>query len=469
MTNAAQYQRSVRRVLIGIMVLNLIVTAIKFFVGALTGSIAVLADAFNALVDSSSNVIGLLGIHAASQPPNPDHPYGHRKYETIATLGIAGLMLLVGWEVLRDIVDRLRGGAIPTLSIESLVLILLTLPLNMFIVSYEGRRGRELGSDVLVADATGTRVNIFVSLSALIGLIGSQFGLPWLDVVVALGIVIYVVRTAGRILRETSDVLTDSVVADPHLVEDVARGVPGVWNASQVRSRGRDDDVHLDLNIKVDPAMATEQAHAIASEVERQLKEQVPGLVDAVVHIEPGSQAPLSEWDAIAVRLRAIADGLGLGVHNIHVNVVPEGYSVDIDVEVNAAFSLFTSHDLVSQFEARARIELPRLREIFTHIEPMLPGTLVVPMTGPEAGALRATIMRIGDEVCGPGASHNVMLRRSRTSNAIDASLHCSLPGDSAVVAAHLVAEQLERRLRTELPLLDHITIHVEPPGAKDE
>ena len=122
MTNAAQYQRSVQRVLIGIMVLNLIVTAIKFFVGALTGSIAVLADAFNALVDSSANVIGLLGIHAASQPPNPDHPYGHRKYETIATLGIAGLMLLVGWEILWDVLERLSGGAAPQLTAESLVL-----------------------------------------------------------------------------------------------------------------------------------------------------------------------------------------------------------------------------------------------------------------------------------------------------------------------------------------------------------
>src|SRR5512136_3237773 len=96
------YQRSVKRVLIGIMVINLIVTAIKFIVGALTGSIAVLADAFNALVDSSSNVIGLFGLRAASEPPDPDHPYGHRKYETIATLGIGGLMLLGGWGGLRE-------------------------------------------------------------------------------------------------------------------------------------------------------------------------------------------------------------------------------------------------------------------------------------------------------------------------------------------------------------------------------
>src|SRR5512135_3933713 len=117
------YQRSVKRVLIGIMVINLIVTGIKFVVGALTGSIAVLADAFNALVDASSNVIGLLGMRAASDPPDPDHPYGHRKYETIATLGIGGLMLLAGWEVLQDIFERLTGGTTPTVTSVALVLI----------------------------------------------------------------------------------------------------------------------------------------------------------------------------------------------------------------------------------------------------------------------------------------------------------------------------------------------------------
>ena len=227
------YHRSVKRVLIGILILNLVVTAIKFVVGALTGSIAVLADAFNALVDSSSNVIGLLGLRAASEPPDPDHPYGHRKYETIATLSIGGLMLLAGWEVLQDVFGRLAGGTPPTVTPLSVALILLTLPINIFIVWYESKRGRELGSDVLLADATGTRVNIFVSLAALVGLLGTSIGLPWLDIVVALGIVVYIGVAASRILRESSDVLTDGAAVDPHVVEDIARAVPGVWFATQ--------------------------------------------------------------------------------------------------------------------------------------------------------------------------------------------------------------------------------------------
>lgn len=463
-----EYHRSVKRVLIGIMILNLVVTGIKFVVGALTGSIAVLADAFNALVDASSNVIGLLGMRAASEPPDPEHPYGRAKYETIATLGIGGLMLLAGWEVLQGIFERLSGGTPPTVTPLSLALILLTLPLNVFIVWYEGKRGRALGSDVLQADATSTRINIFVSLAALIGLLGTALGLPWLDIVVALGIVGYVVVAAYRIIRDTSDVLTDSAVIDPHVVEDIARKVPGVWLATRVRSRGREDDVHLDLHVKVDPAMATEQAHAIASEVERRVIDQVPGVVDAVVHIEPGVPSPISEWDALAVHLRQLADGLGLGVHNLHVDVLENGILVDVDVEVDASLSLDVSHRVVTEFEARARAEIPRLIDIVTHLEPIAPGDHPHPLDAAEAAALREQIQRVADAVCGAGATHHIILRHSHVSNHVDVSCHCEVPGHTSLTDAHLIAEQVERQLRATLPQLEHVTIHIEPPGARD-
>ncbi len=466
--SSESYQRSVKRVLIGILVLNLMVTAIKFLVGALTGSIAILADAFNALVDSSSNVIGLLGMRVAADPPDPDHPYGHRKYETIATLGIGGLMLLAGWEVLRDVVDHLRGAQPTMVTPISLALILATLPLNVFIVWYEGKRGRELGSDVLQADATGTRINIFVSLAALLGLLGSLIGLPWLDTVVALGIVAYVVVAAYRIIRDTSDVLTDSAMVDPHVVEDIARAVPGVWFAAKVRSRGRQDDVHLDLHVRVDPAMATEQAHAIASEVERRVKEQIPGVVDAVVHVEPGQQALLSEWEALAVHLRALADGLGLGVHNLHVDELDNGYIVDVDVEVNSTLSLKESHQLVTEFEARAQADIPHLLEIVTHIEPTAPGDRPSPIVGAEADQLRQRISVVADDVCGKGMAHHFILRKSHLPGRIDLSFHCVVPGTTSLPEAHLIAEEAERRLRAALPELEHITIHVEPPEDRD-
>ena len=463
----SEYQSSVRQVLIGVMLINALVTATKFVVGALSGSIAVLADAFNSLIDSSSNVIGLFGIHAASGPPDADHPYGHRRYETLATLGIGALLVLAGWEVLENVFSRLLEGGAPKAQPLSLALLALTVPLNLFVVWYEGRRGRELHSDVLLADATQTRMGLYTTLSAFVGLIGSELGLPWLDIVVALGIAVVIGREAWRILRATSLELTDSLAIDPLRVERVARQVAGVRLATRARSRGRGDDIHLDLHITVDPAMSTTQAHAIASEVERRLKADLPGVVDAVVHIEPGHQPAPARWGSISVEVRAIADGLGLGVHNLHMHPGPNGYTLDIDVEVDASLSLGDSHRQVSEFERRVRAEVTDVADIATHIEPLVALDTEEIVDDVEAQRLTARITEIGDRLCGAGATHHITLRRM--DGRYDVSLHLVWASDRPITEAHVVAEELERQLRELIAGLDHVTVHVEPPEGRDD
>jgi len=464
---SSHYHTSVRRVLLQVLAINLAVSITKLVVGALSGSIAVLADAFNSLVDSSSNVIGLLGIRAAAAPPDADHPYGHRRYETLATLGIGALLLLAGWEVVENVFNRLLEGGAPQVEPLGVALLVLTVPVNLFIVWYEGRRGRALRSDVLLADATQTRVGLWTTLAALAGLLGGQFGMPWLDIVLALGITVFIVREAWRILRATSSELSDGAAIDPQRVEHVARQVPGVRHATQVRSRGREDDVHLDLHVKVDAAMSTAQAHAIASEVERRLKSDLPGIVDAVVHVEPGQAPARTRGEAIAVEVRAIADGLGLGVHNLHLHAVEQGYTLDADVEVDAALSLEASHAQVTEFENRVRAALGDVVEVVTHIEPAQAAGVEEVVVDDEAERVRAQIVAVGDRVCGRGAAHHVTLRR--LDGRYDVSLHVVAPGKSSVVEAHLLAEEVERQLREAIAGLERVTVHVEPPEGRDD
>ncbi len=464
---SVDYHASVRRVLIGVLLVNASVTATKFVVGALSGSIAVLADAFNSLIDSASNVIGLFAMRASASPPDADHPYGHRRYETLATLSIGALLLLTGWEVLENVFQRLLEGGAPEAQPLSLALLALTVPVNLFVIGYEGRRGRELGSDVLLADATQTRVNLWTTFLAFAGLIGGSIGLPWLDIVLALGITVVIGREAWRILRDTAGVLSDSAAIDPARVERVARQVPGVRFATRVRSRGRDDDVHLDLHVKVDAAMSTAQAHAIASEVERRLISELPGVVDAVVHVEPGLRPAPTRLEAITVQVRAIADGLGLGVHNLHMHAGRDGYTLDVDVEVDASLSLEASHAQVSAFENRVRAALPDVVEIATHIEPVYSAGAEEIAQDAEADRVRAQIVAVGDRLCGQGATHHVTLRRS--DGRYDVSLHVVASGRASVVEAHLLAEEIERQLREQIDHLVRVTVHVEPPEGRDD
>jgi cation diffusion facilitator family transporter len=461
------YHSSVRRVLIQVLLINALVTAAKFAVGAISGSIAVLADAFNSLIDSTSNVIGLIGVRAASDPPDADHPYGHRRYETLATLGIGALLLLAGWEVLRNIFDRIVNGGAPNADPLALGLLALTVPVNLFVVWHETRRGRTLGSEVLLADATQTRVGLWTTFVAFAGLIGGAIGLPWLDLLFALVIAAVIGREAWRILRATSGVLSDEAAIDPALIEQIARQVPGVRLATRVRSRGRGDDIHLDLHVKVDAAMSTAHAHAIASEVERRLMAEVPGVVDAVVHVEPGLRPASTRWEAIAVQARAIADGLGLGVHNLHAHPGAQGYTVDVDVEVDASLSLEESHRQVTEFERRMRAALPDVIEVATHIEPMRAAAAEDIAQDAEADQVQARIVEVGDRLCGRGATHHVTMHR--LNGRYDVSLHIVAAGESSIVAAHLLAEEVERELRAAIDALDQITVHVEPPEGRDD
>jgi cation diffusion facilitator family transporter len=461
--DAISRQRGVGRVLWFVLALNVVITAIKLVIGLLTGSISVIADAFHSLLDSSSNVIGLIGLAIASKPPDPDHPYGHRKYETMATLAIGTLLLLVCWEIISAIYERLTGGGAPNVTPEAFVIMLGTLPVNFAITLYESRAARRLNSELLMADAMHTRTDLLVTFSVLVSLAGTWLGFPWLDLVVASGVVVLIAFVALGILRRTSDVLADSAVIDPARVEAVARQAPGVWFVHHIRSRGRADEAYVDLHVKVDPAMSTAQAHAIATEVEHRLKNEL-GVVDAVVHIEPGQQQPPDPWEATMVHVRAIGDGLGIGVHEIHGHQGPNGYALQLHAEVDGNLSLAEAHALVTQLEERVRTEVRDVASVETHIEPR--SAHILPSADGRTGwsALQERIRTIADGVYGPGACHEVVLHPS--DGHFDATLHCTWRPDAPLVEAHALAEEVERRLLTDLPALSRVVVHVEPPGS---
>jgi cation diffusion facilitator family transporter len=457
----------VRRVLIIVLALNLGVTAVKLAVGLTSGALAVVADAFHSVVDASSNIIALLGVWAAARPADANHPYGHQKYESIATLGIGGMLLVAAFEIGRGVVERLFfTPAVPIVTPLTFGLIILTFFVNLGVTAYETRAGRRLKSDLLLADAAHTRADLFITLSVLAALAGARLNLPWLDPLVAGGVVVLLFRAAFGILRSTSEVLTDVAVADPGAVVEIAAAVPGVASVSSVRSRGRADAAYVDLNIRVNPAMGADQAHGVASEVEHRLAAALPGVVDTVVHVEPdweGSDG--TRWEHLALVLRKLADGQGLGLHDLHAHMERDGgYSVEAHLELRADLSLSEAHAAADFFEARAREALPDLRALVTHLEP-LPTDLpdeAGPLTEVRAAALRARLTAAADELAGAGACHNVELHS--VGGRLTATLHITQPGELPLVRAHALAERVEASLHAREPGLNRVVVHVEPP-----
>jgi len=279
---------AVRRVLWVTLGLNLIATAAKLLVGYWTDSLSLVADGFDSLFDTASNVVGLVGVFVAAQPADEAHPYGHRKAESMAALVIAFMLFLTTWELARSAIGRLRNPALIQAEVNawSFGALSLSIAVHGAVVWYELRAGRRLRSEVLVADALHTRADIFISLSVVAGLIAVRLGYPLADPILALVVALFIAKIGVGVIRQSFPSLLDEAAVSAGEVERIVLAVPGVISCHKVRSRGH-GAVYADLHIQVDPSISAEQAHAIAHEVQRRLRERRPDIQDVIVHVEP--------------------------------------------------------------------------------------------------------------------------------------------------------------------------------------
>jgi len=282
-------QIQVRRVLIIVLVLNLAVAVAKAIFGLIAGSASMVADAVHSGFDSFSNVVGITALHFAGKPPDRGHPYGHGKIETLGTQVIGGMLLLTAAGIIYEGVLRLVEPVTPDITAVTVFVMLGTLVVNISVSTYEKRKGQDYRSQILIADSQHTRSDVFVSLSVLGGFLVVGLGYPQADPIIALGIGLLIARMGFRVLYEAAEVLTDAmnIPCDPELIRTVVMETPGVTGYHEFRCRGKPDEILADIHITVDPVIPVSRAHEISAEVERRLKDAVPGLAEVVVHIEP--------------------------------------------------------------------------------------------------------------------------------------------------------------------------------------
>lgn len=283
----------VRRVLLVVLAINLATAAAKLGAGAVSGSIALGADGLHALLDGSSNVVGLVGVALGSRPPDAGHPYGHRRFETLAAV-LIGLFILGGlFAILDALVSVLAEGTSgPIRSPLAVGVTAASVAVTLGVSRYERQRGDELHSEVLIADAGHSFSDALASMVVLASFAGGALGLRWADPIAAAIVCVLIGRTAYAILARNLRVLTDAAQLDPADVERVASAVEGVRGAHRIRSRGSPRHVHLDLHVTLDPQIPLVQAHATTHLVEAALRDAFPAVCDVVIHTEPHEAPP---------------------------------------------------------------------------------------------------------------------------------------------------------------------------------
>jgi len=279
--------QDIRRILWWVLLLNVFVATAKWVYGVMTQSLGMQADGLHSFFDGLSNVVGLFGLWLASSPPDANHPYGHKKFETLATGAIGGFLVMTCLYLLWKAYRSWTMNLYPQVTTISFMIMLITMGINIFVTKWERQKGKELKSDILMADSYHTASDVLTSLSVLGGLIAIQAGYPFIDPIVAVLVAGVIAWTAIIVLKDVLSSLTDQIRLDPQHIRTAVMTIPGILDCHEIRTRGLANHVFVDLSIHVKPTWSVEQAHVLATKVEAFLLTYFDSVEDVVVHIEP--------------------------------------------------------------------------------------------------------------------------------------------------------------------------------------
>lgn len=280
--------KKIKKVLWAILFANIFVALIKIIIGISIKSASLTADGFHSVSDGASNIVGLIGINFASKPIDKEHPYGHKKFEVITSLFIAGMLLFVSTKIISEAFFRFKNPVEMTVNIGNLLVLIVTLAVNVFVCIYEYNAGKKLDSYILISDSLHTRSDIIVSIGVLLTLLGVKLGLPnIIDPIVSLIVSGFILYSAYEIFKASTNILVDTAAIEEEEIKKIVFKFKEVKDIHNIRSRGSENDIHIDMHLMLDPDMSLEESHALNHEIEKRIQEEINSSAQVIIHIEP--------------------------------------------------------------------------------------------------------------------------------------------------------------------------------------
>ena len=449
---------------------TLLLTLAKGVAAVLSGSLALLTDALQGLIDIGSTLFTWFAVRAADKPADDEHHYGHGKVEALAALVETAILFALAGAILWEAGSRLWTGALGAVSVTPVVIGVMLLSMVVDAVRWRSltRVAAETGSEALAAEATHFSADFVGSALVLAGLVASWLGFARADTVAAFAIAAFMALSAFKLGRRTIDTLLD---AAPEGVTERLRhavvAVPGVVAVDAIKVRPAGGRVFGEIGIRVSRTLPLDRVVAIKQ-----------ALLDAVEREQPGAEMtiaanPIQVDDETALeRVLLIALKLKIPVHHVSVHSIGERLSVSLDMEVDAKLPLGDAHEVATRLESAIRAEFGGETEVETHIEPM--------ETGLPAGhnAAWETVEDIGKALAGEALSlngpvhdiHSVRVRQ--TVNGLVVNYHCRVDPALDVAAVHAAVDAIERAVRLARPQVCRLVSHAEPaviPAAHDD
>ncbi len=310
MTTAQQRRyKDVRKVTLIGSLLDFLLGVAKILVGWLANSQALIADGIHSLSDLLTDFMVLYAAKHSHKDADEDHPYGHGRIETLATVSLGVVLVIVAIGIAASSIQRLNDPSV-LLDFTALALLvaLVSVVSKEWIYHYTMAAARRLRSDMLMANAWHSRSDAFSSIVVLIGIAGAMLGYPYLDAVAAVVVAAMIARIGFDLIRSSTRELIDTAL-DPEkitIIREHIHAVNGVRSIHTLRSRKSAGDAFVDVHIQVDPRLSVSEGHQIGDAVRRRLLKQVDEVTDVTVHIDPENDEAGSPCNDLPFREKVI-------------------------------------------------------------------------------------------------------------------------------------------------------------------
>ena len=448
-------------------------TCTKLVVGFMTGSLGILAEAAHSALDLAAAVITFFAVRISDRPADESHLYGHGKVENLSALAETFLLLLTCVWIVYEAVRRLFFEEIDIdPSLWAFLIMGLSIVIDFSRSRALGRVAKKYGSQALEADALHFSTDIWSSAVVIVGLGLVKFGqyrgdasglYQRADAVAALVVAVIVILVSIRLGRRAVDILLDR--APKGLADRISSSVaalPGVQAVSRTRVRNVGNKVFVDLKVDVPRHLSFEETHLQTQKIQETVYEISPE-ADVVVHT-----VPTKANEGILEKIQSVAAREHVSIHNITTHRTAGRMWIDLDLEVDPKLNFERAHELATDLEIKLQDALIHDRisfavaDINVHIEPRAEESAVgEPVAEDNALPYIGTIRAIENELPGSCGCHDITLHK--VENNIYLSLHLLIRAGIPIREAHRIAEEMESRLRREIPELGRVVIHTEP------
>ncbi len=372
LTPKQRYQKIRKVTLIGSAV-DFLLGITKITVGSLVHSQALVADGIHSLSDLVTDFIVIYAAKHSHKAADEDHPYGHGRIETLATVALGTMLIIIATGIAYDAVMRLNNpNELLVPGLLALIVAIISVISKEWIYRYTMVTARRLRSEMLMANAWHSRSDAISSIVVVIGIAGAIYGYPYLDAVAAVVVAVMIAKIGFDLVRSSSKELIDTAL-DPKEVEIIRSHifeVDGVRAAHMLRSRKSAGNAFIDVHIQVDPRLSVSEGHQIGESVRLYLIKTVEMVSDVTVHIDPENDESESTCDNLPSR-DIVLDELKqcwqqlptTAIEGITLHYLSGEIYVELDLPIEILQNTHDAKALVQQIEQSAD-SLPYIGEV---------------------------------------------------------------------------------------------------------